>query len=185
MSKKQDAIYFDNFIECAGFASKAALMLKDIFRSFDPARMPQWMDQIHDIEHAADKCRHGMTDKLAKAFITPIEREDISALSTNIDTLTDKIEEVCMRVYIHNIQSIRPDAINMLDVVIRGCEEVCKMLEEFADFRHSKKLKEYIIHINSLEKRATACSSPICASCTWNRGWTSARSWPGRRSTPT
>ena len=74
MSKKQDAIYFDNFIECAGFASKAALMLKDIFRSFDPARMPQWMDQIHDIEHAADKCRHGMTDKLAKAFITPIER---------------------------------------------------------------------------------------------------------------
>ena len=51
MSKKQDAIYFDNFIECAGFASKAALMLKDIFRSFDPARMPQWMDQIHDIEH--------------------------------------------------------------------------------------------------------------------------------------
>ena len=154
MSKKQDDIYFDNFIECAGFASKAALMLKDIFRSFDPARMPQWMDQIHDIEHAADKCRHGMTDKLAKAFITPIEREDISALSTNIDTLTDKIEEVCMRVYIHNIQSIRPDAINMLDVVIRGCEEVCKMLEEFADFRHSKKLKEYIIHINSLEEES-------------------------------
>ena len=36
MSKKQDAIYFDNFIECAGFASKAALMLKDIFRSFGP-----------------------------------------------------------------------------------------------------------------------------------------------------
>ena len=29
------------------------------------------MDQIHEIEHAADKCRHGMTDKLARAFITP------------------------------------------------------------------------------------------------------------------
>ena len=165
MSKKQDAIYFDNFIECAGYASKAALMLKDIFRNFDPAKMPEWMDQIHSIEHAADKCRHGMTDKLAKAFITPIEREDIafitpierediSALSTNIDTLTDKIEEVCMRVYIHNVQTIRPDAITMLDVVIRGCEEVCKMLAEFADFRHSKKLKEYTIHINSLEEES-------------------------------
>ena len=94
----------------------------------------------------------GMTDKLAKAFITPIEREDIGLLSTNIDTLTDKLEEVCMRVYIHNVQTIRPDALTMLDAVIRGCEEVGKMLGEFADFRHSKKLKEYIIHINSIEE---------------------------------
>ena len=31
MSKKQDAIYFDNFIECAGFASKAALMAEGHF----------------------------------------------------------------------------------------------------------------------------------------------------------
>ena len=152
MSKKQDAVYFDNFIECAGYATRAAQMLKEVFRTFDPARMPQWMDDIHAVEHAADKCRHGMTDKLAKAFITPIEREDIGLLSTNIDTLTDKLEEVCMRVYIHNVQTIRPDALTMLDAVIRGCEEVGKMLGEFADFRHSKKLKEYIIHINSIEE---------------------------------
>ena len=153
MSKKQDAIYFDNFIECAGFASKAALMLKDIFRSFDPARMPQWMDQIHDIEHAADKCRHGMTDKLAKAFITPIEREDISALSTNIDTLTDKIEEVCMRVYIHNIQSIRPDALEMAQKVIQCCEEVKLLVKELADFKHSKTLHDHVVRINDLEEQ--------------------------------
>ena len=153
MSKKQDAIYFDNFIECAGFASKAALMLKDIFRSFDPARMPQWMDQIHDIEHAADKCRHGMTDKLAKAFITPIEREDISALSTNIDTLTDKIEEVCMRVYIHNIQSIRPNALEMAQKVIQCCEEVKLLVKELADFKHSKTLHDHVVRINDLEEQ--------------------------------
>ena len=173
MSKKQDALYFDNFIECAGYASKAAQMLKDIFRNFDPAKMPQWMDEIHAIEHAGDKCRHGMTDKLAKAFITPIEREDISALSTNIDTLTDKLEEVCMRVYIHNIQSIRPDAVNMLDVVIRCCGEVSRMLEEFADFKRSKGLRDHIIRINTLEEEAdqqfinsmrtlhTTCTDPI------------------------
>ncbi len=154
MSKKQDAVYFDNFIECAQYASKAAQLLKDVFRNFDPAQMPQWIDQLHEIEHAADKHRHTMTDKLAKAFITPIEREDISVLSSSIDTLTDKLEEVCIRVYIHNVQTIRPGAMNMLDVVIRCCEELCRLLEEFADFRHSKKLKDYIIKINSLEEES-------------------------------
>ena len=154
MSKKQDAIYFDNFIECAGFASKAALMLKDIFRSFDPARMPQWMDQIHEIEHAADKKRHAMTDKLAKAFITPIEREDIISLSYNIDELTDKAEEVFIRIYMNNVQAIRPDALRMLDIVIACTEEVCALVKEFPDFRRSKKLNESIIRINSLEEQA-------------------------------
>ena len=71
MSKKQDSIYFENFIACAGYASQAAQLLKEIFRNFDPAQMPAWMEQIHDIEHTADKKRHAMTDQLAHAFITP------------------------------------------------------------------------------------------------------------------
>ncbi len=154
MSKKQDAIYFDNFIACAQYASQAAQLLKEIFHSFDPSHMSQWADQLHEIEHAADKKRHAMTDKLAKAFITPIEREDIADLSGSIDTLVDKLEEVCIRLYIHNIQSIRTGAMNMLDVVIRSCEEVGHLMEEFADFRHSKKLKDYIIKINSLEEES-------------------------------
>ena len=152
MSKKQDAMYFDNFIDCAGYASQAAQLLKEIFRNFDPAQMPAWMEQIHTIEHSADQKRHAMTDQLAHAFITPIEREDISALSARIDTLTDKLEEVCIRVYMHNVQTIHPGALNMLEVVIRACDQVCRLLEEFADFKHSKKLKEDIIRINSLEE---------------------------------
>lgn len=34
---------------------------------------------------------------LAKAFITPIEREDIILLSQNIDEVTDKIEDVLLQ----------------------------------------------------------------------------------------
>lgn len=42
----------------------------------------------------------------------------------------------------------------MLDLIIRCCEEVCSLLEEFPNFRRSKKLKEYIIRINTLEEEA-------------------------------
>mgnify|MGYP002243265040 CR=1 FL=1 len=78
-----------------------------------------------------------------KAFITPIEREDIVSLSYNIDELTDKIEEVFIRIYINNIREIREDALKMLDLIIKCSEEVRCLLQEFADFRHSKKLKKY------------------------------------------
>ncbi len=154
MSKKQDAFYFDNFIACAEFSCQAAKLLKSILVDFKPAQMQLNLDVMHEIEHNADQKKHELTDKLAKAFVTPVERDDLADLSHYIDELTDKIEEVCIRIYINNIQEIRPEAIKMLDVIIRCCEEVCVLLKEFADFKHSKKLKDSIIKINSLEEEA-------------------------------
>ena len=105
--------------------------------------------------------KHELSDRLTKAFITPIEREDIAALSEQIDDLTDKIEEVFIRIYINNVKAIRPEALKMLELVIQCCEEVCGLMREFANFRRSKELKDRIIQINSLEEEA-GCISPAC-----------------------
>ena len=154
MSKKQDAFYYDNFVACAELARKATHFLKEKLTAFDPAKMEENMEEIHRIEHEADEKKHQLTDRLAKAFITPIEREDIISLSYNIDELTDKAEEVFIRIYMNNVQTIRPDALRMLDIVIACTEEVCALVKEFPDFRRSKKLNESIIRINSLEEQA-------------------------------
>lgn len=154
MSKKQDAFYYDNFAECAQLARKAAYFLREKLTDFHPEDMEENMEEIHRIEHEADEKKHQLTDRLAKAFITPIEREDIVSLSYNIDELADKAEEVFIRIYMNNVQTIKPDALRMLDIVIQCTEEVCTLIKEFADFRHSKKLNDSIIQINSLEEQA-------------------------------
>lgn len=154
MSKKQDSFYFENYICCAEYAVQAALMLKETLMNFKAKEMKKRLDEIHAIEHAADEKNHELIDRLARAFITPIEREDMMALSRNIDELTDKIEEVFIRIYINQVKNIRPDAVTMLDTVIKCCQEVCALMKEFADFRHSKNLKEKIIRINTLEEVA-------------------------------
>lgn len=154
MSKKQDAFYFDNFSACAEYSCQAAHLLKEVLTNFKPEELFDRFNEMHAIENAADEKKHQLTDRLAKAFVTPIEREDLVSLSHLIDEMTDKIEEVMIRIYINNVTSIRPEAIEMLDLVIQCCEEVCNMLKDFADFRHSKTLKDRIIHINSLEEDA-------------------------------
>ena len=154
MSKKQDAYYFNLFIACAEDSCKAAHLLKDTLMNFRPEELKEQMDRIHEIEHAADDKKHQMMDRVSKAFIVPIEREDIVALSQNIDEVTDKIEDVMIRLYTNNVQKIRPDAVELLDVVIRCCEEMKEMLTDFADFRHSRTLKDRIIRINAMEEEA-------------------------------
>ena len=121
MAKKHDAFYFENFITCTDYACQAANLLVQSFREFDPSRTMDMLKRMLEVEHAADEQKHELLHVLVKAFITPIEREDIILLSQNIDDMTDKIEDVLLRVYCNNIQSIRPDAITLSELVVRCC----------------------------------------------------------------
>ncbi len=154
MSKKQDAFYFDNFIVCAEYSCRAAHRLREVLTDFRPDEISEKFDEIHEIERQADEERHKLNDMLIKAFITPIEREDIAALSHDLDEVTDKIEDVLIRIYINNVQSIRPEAIRLLDTVIKCCDALLGLLKEFSDFRKSKELGRKIIEINTLEEEA-------------------------------
>ena len=142
-------------------------------RDFDPLLIREKLDDMHKVEHAADEKKHEVLDALVKAFITPIEREDIILLSQNIDEVTDKIEDVMLRLYYNNIQSIRPDSLELVSIVVKSCDMVKLMLKEFASFRHSKSLRDHIIAINTLEEQAdqvfvtsmrelhTTCTDPL------------------------
>ena len=152
MSKKSDSYYFQNFIECVECGCQAAKMLEDNLNHFDTGLLQDKLDELHRIEHDADKKKHEMMAVLVKAFITPIEREDIILLSQSIDEVTDKIEDVLIRIYINNVQQIRPEALAFIKVIIRCCEALKEVMEEFADFGKSKTLHGLIIEINALEE---------------------------------
>lgn len=173
MGSKQNSFYFDNFIACADYSRKAAQLLDKGMRQFDPAQIGDMIEEMHEVEHAGDEKKHELLNVLAKAFITPIEREDIILLSQNIDEVTDKIEDVLLRMYCNNIKSVRPDALELVAVVIECCDELKEMLEEFPRFKNSKKLHEKIVNINTLEEKAdqlfissmrnlhTTCDDPV------------------------
>ena len=154
MAKKQDSFYFDNFVACAEDSCRAAQMLKKALENFRPETLKDQLDSIHEVEHSADAKKHEMLDHLAKEFLPPIEREDIVSLSQNIDNMTDKIEDVMLRVYMNNVQDIESNALKMTDVVIECCDAVRDLLVEFKNFKRSKTLKQLIIRINDLEEES-------------------------------
>ena len=154
MSKKQDAFYFENFIACAEYACKAAELLAAVLEDFDPSALEKRLEEMHSLEHAADGCKHELLSVLTRAFITPIEREDILTLSQNIDEIVDQIEDVLLRVYCNNVREIREDALPFAKMVIRCCEEMRKLLEAFVNFRRTERLHDYIVRINTLEEEA-------------------------------
>ncbi len=156
MAKKQDTYYFDTFISAVDCACEAAAILNETLQNFHPERLGQQMKTIHAVEHRADCLKHDLMEALARAFITPIEREDIVHLIQNIDDLVDQIEEVLIRMYCNNVQAIRPDALQIAQMIVRGCAGVKSVMVELPHFNQSKRLRQHIIDVNTLEEEADA-----------------------------
>ena len=152
--KKNDSFYYDNFNDCAALTVKAAKLLDETMRAFDPQAIEGAVQKMHGIEQAADEKNHEVSDALMTAFITPIEREDIDVLSDALDDVVDALEGVLHRIYFDNIQAIRPDALEISAMVVRETEAMADLVKEFPQFKHPKRLHEQIIAINKLEEEA-------------------------------
>lgn len=151
MAKKNND-YFAMFVELVGYSCRAAEMLIEVMEDYRPEDLEKLMIEMHDIEHSADVKKHEMIRKLAREFITPIEREDIMEMAHQIDNVTDAIEDVLMRLYMFNITVIREDALKVAVLIEECCQELKKALMEFSNFRKSKTLHNHIVEINRLEE---------------------------------
>ena len=149
---KGDKIYYEILLSSASCAREAANYLVTCLENYHPARLQEMLVEMHEIEHRADTKKHDMDAKLAKAFVTPIEREDLALLSYDLDEVTDMIEEVLQKFYIYNIPAVRPDAILFAKKAVQTCDLMCSIMEEFENFKKSKKLKPLIDQLNNIEE---------------------------------
>ncbi|MBQ8540119.1 MAG: DUF47 family protein [Clostridia bacterium] len=149
---KGDKFYFENFAECAHLSKKAADYLVKCMEDYKSENITKMLEEMHEIEHSADKKKHEMHEALAKAFVTPVDREDLDMLSHRLDNVPDKIEEILQKFYIYNVQSITPSAIIFAKNIVKACELLNEIMDEFENFKKPKKIHELIIKVNDIEE---------------------------------
>lgn len=149
---KGDKFYFENFAASTALSKEAALYLVECLENYNPDHIQQMMTKMHEIENRADTKKHEIRDALAKAFVTPVDREDLDMLSHQLDDVTDKIEEILQMFYIYNIQTINPAAIVFAKNIVRSCELLCALMAEFENFKKSKTVHKLIVELNDVEE---------------------------------
>lgn len=152
MANRKGNDYFEMLAELVGYSCEAASLLNEILTNFNVTELDNKIKEMHKIEHTADLKKHDMMNKLVKEFITPIDRGDIIELAHQIDNVTDAVEDVLVRIYMFNITSIRKEAIEFCDVIIKSCDELKGLMNEFRNFKKSSNIHKQIIYINALEE---------------------------------
>ncbi len=149
---KGDKFYFENFVAITELSKKAANYLVECFENYDANAIEQMLTNMHEIEHNADVKKHEMREALAKAFVTPVDREDLDMLSHQLDDVVDLIEEVLQKFYIYDITKMDAPAVDFAKKIVRSCEILCKIMNEFENFKKSKTLHALIVELNDVEE---------------------------------
>ncbi|MBA4347730.1 MAG: DUF47 domain-containing protein [Clostridiales bacterium] len=154
MRKARTNEYFEGFVLGMESACKAAEYLECLVEHYDPEKLADQVEEMHAIEHEADLNKHALMQKLAKEFITPIEREDIILLLQQIDNVTDFIEDVVRKMFMYNAKSMRHEAQEFATIIKKCCFESRDALKELPGFqRNSERLTSAIVKVNDYEEQ--------------------------------
>ena len=108
--------FFGLFVEVANRSHAAADHLYSLFAG-DGSRLTYWVEQIKRLEHEADGLTHEVVERLDRTFITPIDREDIHLLSSDLDDVIDRIDAIARRAEIFRLQKAPQGVCDLCDVL--------------------------------------------------------------------
>lgn len=142
--------FFAMFKEMAANIIEGARLLKDMLDNYDDPQGSQ--RKIKEIEHKGDAITHEIIQKLNKSFVTPLDREDIYALSAALDDMIDLIDASAVRFIMYNVEKPTPEAKELAFIILQSCETVAKAVDHLGGkFEH---IAEHCVQVNALENEA-------------------------------
>ena len=108
--------FFDLFVEVATRNQEAAGKLRELFEA-PPERRTPIVEAIKRLEHECDQITHEVVNRLDRTFITPLDREDIHKLASDLDDVIDTIDGTARRAQIFHLGSA-PQGVRQLAEVI-------------------------------------------------------------------
>jgi uncharacterized protein len=155
----RDRAYFELFEEAGRNALLAADLLERMLVNYPDSG--DLAAEIRDCEHEGDRITHDIIDRLNHTFVTPIDREDILALTSALDDIVDYTEEVADYLGLYGIEAPMDQAISLARVLSAACQEIGKAIPLLRGF---KDISQHTVEVNRLENEGDRITREAVAS---------------------
>ncbi|HYT04572.1 MAG TPA: DUF47 family protein [Gemmatimonadales bacterium] len=144
--------FFDLFVAVADRNKEAAHHLRELFDA-PPERRTPHVEAIKRLEHEADQVTHEVVNRLDRTFITPLDREDIHQLASDLDDVMDAMDGVARRSQIFRVGAV-PQGVQQLAEVIERMVGV--LGEGVGRLKRGDDVMRYCIEAKKLEEEGDA-----------------------------
>ncbi len=109
---------------------------------------------IKDLEHKGDQITHRLFTILDKTFVTPLDPEDISKLTSAIDEVLDATEGVANRFVLFSIEAPTPYMIELSKILLSASQEVQLLITRIRTLKSASNLIDHSKNIVNYEHKA-------------------------------
>ena len=144
--------FFDLFTDVANRNKEAAQYLRDLFEAAPDRRTPI-VEAIKRLEHEADQATHEVVNRLDRTFITPLDREDIHELASDLDDVMDAMDGTARRAQIFRL-GVAPLGVRRLAEVIQRM--VAVLAEAVGRLKKGDDVMRFCVEAKQLEEEGDA-----------------------------
>jgi uncharacterized protein len=153
LKKKAFSKRQNRFFELLSRQSKKTVEGLEALWSFAESGTREHANQVRSLEREADELRRILIEELDKTFVTPLDREDLYALSRAIDDVVDYANTTVDEMEIYEVKGDAhiKEMINILRKAAREIGEAVDILNDYPKIasEHAVKAKAYE---NTMEK---------------------------------
>jgi uncharacterized protein len=148
----QEKQFFDLLEKQLRVVSEGTDMLVAMVEDKEKKGPRYYQKKVREIEHNGDDMVHEIYHALNQTFITPIDREDIVALTSVMDDILDFINASTRRMVIYGVDPSKDDTIKRFaDILQRSMKDLTVGLNGIRNLTITKKLEERIMAVHKLE----------------------------------
>lgn len=149
----RDEQFFAQFADSAANAVEAAKLLAQVVEC-GPS-IDRDVRHLRDIEHHGDEITHRIFQALNSTFVTPLDRDDIQGLASEVDDFVDDLEEAGKRMWLYRIGEPTDSARLFARILIEQAEAIASGLTRLEHLgKGADELRKSVLQLHQLENEA-------------------------------
>src|ERR671910_2118572 len=128
---------------------KATSSLVELFTYYDS--VTERKSKIKALEHEGDKITHDLYTITSQTFVTPLDREDISRLTSSIDEVLNYTDGTADRFVLFKIREPTPYMLELSKILLSASQEIYLLMTQIRKLKNANELVARCRDINRYE----------------------------------
>lgn len=148
----RDEQFFTLFAEAAENGLAGARVLNDIVRI---EASSERVEELNRLEQVGDSLTHKIFQALNSTFVTPIDRDDIHILASELDDFIDDINDAGLRLGLNHLGEVTDMTRRLADILVAQAERLAHVMPLLdAMNKNRDAVRNDIVELHRLENEA-------------------------------
>lgn len=149
--------FYGMFNQAAENSVKAAAEMNRLLKATSEEGIKEIRLNIKQIEKQGDEITNHLFDELNRNFITPFDREDIHALTSQIDDVVDLIYSISWKVEFYRFINFSDYMIEMGELLYQGSIHMQNAISGLENLKNASKTLKACKELRKIESKVDEC----------------------------